>query len=196
MRLNQFSYLVAISECGSIIDASRKLFVSQPSVSAAVRELEEELGFEILIRSRRGVEFTPMGEKVLESARTIIKEQERIQSLSQKKAICGNISVGGSSFFFDSVILNTIIKLRERYPDLIITARENDTANLFPMVQNGRLSIGVVLCCHVDKKAYEERIKRYGLNSVEILEDEMVFLTRNNHPLALKGEAPLKEILQ
>ena len=126
-----------------------------------------------------------------------MREQERIRSLSSKSdLVCGNIAIGGSSFFFDSVILNTIISLQSRYPELIITAKENDTINLFPMVRDKKINIGVVLYSHVDKEAYEEKIRYYRLNSTEVLEDDMIFLVGKNHPLASRGEVPLKEILK
>ena len=59
MTFQQLEYIVEISKCGSINKASQKLFLSQSGISTAVRELEGELGIQLLARSNRGVEFTP-----------------------------------------------------------------------------------------------------------------------------------------
>lgn len=68
MKLNQFRYLVAISEHGSIAKAARALYTSQPAISQSMKELEEELGFPVLVRDRIGTTFTLQGEQVLEIA--------------------------------------------------------------------------------------------------------------------------------
>ena len=56
MRLNQFKYLIALEESGSFSKAAQVLFISQPSLSAAMKELEDELGFEIIRRSKKSVQ--------------------------------------------------------------------------------------------------------------------------------------------
>ena len=70
MTFQQLIYVVEISKCGSINKAAHKLFLSQSSISAAVRELEEELGIQFFIRSNRGVEFTPEGKEFLSNYRS------------------------------------------------------------------------------------------------------------------------------
>ena len=82
MKLNQLRYLVAVSEHGSIAKAARALFISQPSVSQAVKELEDELGFPVLIRERRGTTFTPRGLQVLDIAQTVMRELNKLDNLA------------------------------------------------------------------------------------------------------------------
>ena len=65
MRLNQFQYLLSLAEHGSFSKAAQELFVAQPSISQAIKEMEEELGILILRRSNKGISFTPQGKVVL-----------------------------------------------------------------------------------------------------------------------------------
>ena len=68
MRLNQFEYLLALQRHGNFSRAAEELYVTQPSISVAIRELEEELGYALLLRSKKGVSFTAEGLIVLEKA--------------------------------------------------------------------------------------------------------------------------------
>ena len=62
MKLQQLIYAVKVAECGNITEASRRLFVSQPSITASIRELEAEMGVTIFERSNKGVVVTEEGE--------------------------------------------------------------------------------------------------------------------------------------
>ena len=72
MRLTQLQYLLEIKKQGSISKAAQHLYIAQPSMSAAIKELEEELGYELMKRSKKGVTFTSLGEQVIEKAVVII----------------------------------------------------------------------------------------------------------------------------
>ena len=65
MTLQQLAYLVAVAECGSITDAAERLFISQPSLSAAIHNLEKEMGVTAFVRSNKGVAVTREGEELL-----------------------------------------------------------------------------------------------------------------------------------
>lgn len=69
MTIQQIRYAVTVAECNSMSKAAEKLFMSQPSLSSAVRELEDELNIEIFIRSSRGVTVTSAGNEFLAYAR-------------------------------------------------------------------------------------------------------------------------------
>ena len=96
MRLNQFRFLDALKKYGTISRAAEQMYISQPSLSAAIKELEEELGFEVVTRTRKGVVFTALGEQVLEHSKRILQEVEEIQNLSGKadRMYQGSLSIG------------------------------------------------------------------------------------------------------
>lgn len=71
MTLQQLRYIIKIVECGSITEAAKQLFITQPSLSAAVKELENELGIEIFYRSNKGITLSSDGSEFLSYARQI-----------------------------------------------------------------------------------------------------------------------------
>ena len=78
MTLQQLRYVIAVADHGSMNEAAKALFISQPSLSGAVKELEKELGFELFLRTSRGIVVTPDGEEFLGYARQVT-EQYRLQ---------------------------------------------------------------------------------------------------------------------
>lgn len=87
MNLSQLRYLVAIVDSGlSITHAAQRVFATQPGISKQLRQLEEELGFNIFQRNGRSlVAITPAGAQVIARARTIVAEAARIRSLSAER---------------------------------------------------------------------------------------------------------------
>ena len=81
MTFQQLTYVAEISKRGSINKAAHALGLSQSGISAAVRELEEELGIQFFHRSNRGVEFTPEGEEFLSYALSLLEQKRRIEAL-------------------------------------------------------------------------------------------------------------------
>ena len=85
MTLVQLKYITVIADMGSINEAAKALFLAQPSLSAAVRDLEKELGMEIFRRGSRGVSLTPEGEEFLGYARQVIDQYDLIESRFVKR---------------------------------------------------------------------------------------------------------------
>lgn len=74
MTLQQLQQIITIADSGSMNEAAKKMFISQPSLSAAVKELEKEIGISIFVRSNRGIVITPEGEEFLGYARQIFEQ--------------------------------------------------------------------------------------------------------------------------
>ena len=74
MTLQQLKYALAIADCGSMNEAAKQLFISQPSLSETMKELEAEIGIEIFLRSNRGISLTPEGEEFLGYARQVTEQ--------------------------------------------------------------------------------------------------------------------------
>ena len=72
MTLTQLQYAITIAGAGSMNEAARALFVSQPSLSSAMKELEEEIGVRLFLRTNRGIDLTPEGEELIGYARQVV----------------------------------------------------------------------------------------------------------------------------
>lgn len=198
MKLNQFRYLTAIAEYGSIAKAARAFFISQPSVSQAMKELEDELGFPILVRDRQGTTFTLMGQQVLEIAQTIIRELNKLDKLAGGigEELWGNLAIGGTSYFSDSLLLNAVVTLRQRHPNLTIRLEENDSRAILGQLRDGTINLGVIIHCNLDEIVFKSKMQEYGLTATPLFEDEMVFVASKDHPLAQLGKATMNAILK
>lgn len=87
MTFLQLNYVSEIYNCGSINKAAQNLFVSQSSLSSSIRELEEELGIKIFIRSNRGIVLTEDGQEFLTQIRPIIEQQKKGGALLQRQRL-------------------------------------------------------------------------------------------------------------
>ena len=79
MKLQQLRYVVKVAECGSITEASRRLFVSQPSITASIRDLENEMGVHIFERTNKGVIVSEEGETFLGYARQVLDQADLLE---------------------------------------------------------------------------------------------------------------------
>lgn len=84
MNIKQLRYVVAIANSGTFREASEQLFVSQPSMSIAVKDLEQELGFQIFERTNTGATLTIEGERFYEQAQTVLRNFESFESKYSK----------------------------------------------------------------------------------------------------------------
>ena len=78
MTLKQLRYVTVVADTGSITEAARQLYIAQPSLTSAIRELENEYGLVIFKRSKRGIEVTPEGEEFLGYARQVLEQTDLI----------------------------------------------------------------------------------------------------------------------
>src|SRR5258708_38230369 len=87
MELRHHRYFVAVAEAGSLpVAAERELHTSQPSLSRQIRDLEDEVGAELLTRRARGIELTPAGRAFLEHARTVLSQVEAATQAARRVA--------------------------------------------------------------------------------------------------------------
>ena len=100
MTLQQLKYALTIADCNSINEASKQLFISQPSLSETIRELETELGFDIFLRSNRGIVITPEGEEFLGYARQVTEQFGLLKSKYIDKKTKEKFSVSTQHYTF------------------------------------------------------------------------------------------------
>lgn len=157
MNLEQLQYICAIYETGSINQAAKRLFVSQPSISSAVRKLEQELDFDILVRTSGGVQFTERGLALLRYAKRIAEDCSAISSMSDQAqrrfrvlaprysplenaftSLCAELMDGDDFEKYDMALLSTdweeaLTTLSENRAELfvgIMPGKENELARL------------------------------------------------------------------
>ena len=122
MKIHALKNLIVLAQSSSINEASHKLFVSQPSLSKSIHQMEEELGFPLFRRGNFGIELTSQGRIVLEGAKKIVDIYDSWMAISQQAPL-HQLKVYTSVSFSDFLLPDTILKVKEKYPELHIVYR-------------------------------------------------------------------------
>lgn len=194
MTLQQLRYIIIVAEKGSINEAAKYLYVSQPSLSNSIKELEEELGFPIFIRTNRGVTLSHKGMEFLGYARQVITqadllEEKYIKKTKQIKSFCAS----SQHYPFVSHAFVELVKEYEE-DDYNFTLSETTTYEVIENVKTLYSEIGIL---YLSK--YNEAVIRKILSENNLIFEELVrakphvFLYKE-HPLAKEELIDLEDL--
>lgn len=144
MQLFQMEYFMTIADCRSMNKAAERLFVTQSSLSKAMKSLEAELGFPLLNRSRRGVTMTELGKEFYDHARMILEQTEMINSLSRKDR-SRIFSVAAYPFFAVLRLYGEFLYENRSHRNLSFRLVECRLKEIVERVKEGSADIGVVV---------------------------------------------------
>jgi len=141
--LRQLQYLVAIAETGTMSEAAKRTFVSQPSLSIQLKDMEDQLGASLVERGRKGAILTPLGLEVVARARIILRQIEDLQSISREASgtLAGRVRLGVLPTVGPYLLPQATRKLHRDYPDLRLTVREERTIDLEAHLSDGRFDM-------------------------------------------------------
>ena len=186
MTLQQLRYVDQVASVGSISEAARKLFVSQPTLTEAVRTLEEELRIAIFNRSAKGVSVTREGEEFLASARQILDDAARIQEKYTGKAVRRpQFAVSCQHYAFAVEAFMEVVREcgAESYD---FTLRETVTSEIIDDVARHRSEIGVLYLSRRNERALMKILKKEDLSFEELYTAKPHVFIGKRHPLAKK----------
>lgn len=145
MELRHLRYFVAVAEELSFTRAAKKLRINQPPLSAQIRQLENELGTQLVRRLTRGIELTDAGKLLLEQARIILKQVDdaAIGVRRRGRGETGRIIVGSSGAIFHPLVVRALYECKTRYPNLTIAAEVEvtNTSLLLAWLRTGRVDL-------------------------------------------------------
>ena len=143
MTLTQLRYIIAIADTGSMNEAAKQLFISQPSLSETMKELETEIGLDIFLRSNRGIVITPEGEEFLGYARQVTEQFGLLQSKYIDKKVKEKFSVSTQHYTFAvKAFVETVKQIgMEQYE---FAVHETTTISVIENVKNFKSEIGVL----------------------------------------------------
>lgn len=194
MTLQQLKYIIKIAECGSITEAANRLFISQPSLSAAVKEVEKEFDIEVFSRKPTGVTLTPDGSEFLSYARQVIEQAElmanRYTGKKLSKRLC-SISTQHYSFAVDAFI-NMLLELD--VDEYEFTLRETRTHEIIEDVKNMRSEIGVIYLSDFNEKVIKKLLKENQLNFSLLFKANAHVFISSKHPLSNKDAVTLEDL--
>lgn len=127
MTLQQLRYAIEVADCRSVTQAAQNLFITQPSLSSAVRELEKETGITIFSRGSRGVLVTPEGEELLGYARQVVQQAALMEErYITRQASRSRFAVSTQHYAFTAGAFVQLVKLHKE-GDYEFTLREGRT---------------------------------------------------------------------
>lgn len=184
MTLTQLNYFITIAEVKSINKAAEQLYVSQPSLTSAVRELEKELGITLFYRSGRGVTLTNDGSEFLLYARQLIGQYEAIlEKYGKNGSLRKKFGVSTQHYSF---AVKAFVDMAKEFDmsKYAFAIRETRTAEVIRDVSTMRSEIGILYLSDFNRKSLEKMMKSAGLEFHYLIECQAYVYLWKNHPLA------------
>jgi len=195
MNIQQLRYVVAIANSGTFREAASKLFVSQPSLSVAIKDLEQELNFQIFTRTTTGAVLTSQGmtfyERALEVVRSFDSFENRYLNASEK----GNqFSIASQHYDF---LPPLITEFSIRYPEnKNFRIFESTTVQILDEVAQGHSELGIIYLNRQNTKGIMQRVDKLGLEVVDLIPFQTHIYLRKGHPLAKKKKLVMEDLAQ
>lgn len=144
--LELYKVFYTVAKCGSLTAAAKELYVSQPAVSQSIRQLEEQLGGRLFIRTAKGIELTPEGSAMIERvsrAMGLIDEAEHTFQ-QMKQLMVGRVRMGAADTLCRFLLLDNIQQFHQRYPDVIIQVTNRTTRDTLQLLRMGKIDVGFI----------------------------------------------------
>ena len=186
MTLQQLKYADAVAVCGSLSEAARQVFVTQPTLTESIRALEEELRVAIFTRSSRGVTVTREGEEFLASARQILDDAARITEKYTGKAVRRpQFAVSCQHYAFAVDAFMEVVKMSDT-DSYDFTLRETVTSEIIDDVARHRSEIGLLYLSKRNETAITKILRKEELAFAELFAAKPHVFLGKSHPLAKK----------
>jgi DNA-binding transcriptional LysR family regulator len=183
MNIKQLRYVVAIANTGTFREASEQLFVSQPSMSIAVKDLEGELGFQLFERTNTGANLTIEGERFYEQAQSVLRDFDAFESkYSKPKELDKIFSVASQHYDFLGPVG---VDFAKKNPDIKnFRVFESTTYSILQEVAQGHSELGVVYLNKQNRSGILRMLDKLELDYEELFLSQTHIYIRKNHPLA------------
>lgn len=196
MTLTQLRYAITVASAKSLNEAARSLFISQPSLSTAVKELEEEIGIELFRRTNRGISVTPEGEEFIGYARQVVEQYQLLEAkYVERTETKKKFSVSMQHYTF---AVNAFVEMVKRFgmDEYEFAVHETKTYEVIEDVKNFKSEIGVLYINDFNRKVLTKLFREFNLEFHEILQCSIYVYLWKGHPLAGRQEIELEELAE
>jgi LysR family hydrogen peroxide-inducible transcriptional activator len=186
MNLKDLKYLVALADTGHFGKAADRTFVSQPTLSAQLKKLEQYLGVKLVERQPKNVQLTEVGKQIVVRARRMLDESDEIIALARNNTdpFAGKLKVGLIPTIGAYLLPRVMQKLRKALPHLGLMLYEHQTEALLKRLRDGEIDLGIMAL----------PIAQDGLESRQLYEEAFTVALPNNHPLAAKSTIKVQDL--
>jgi LysR family hydrogen peroxide-inducible transcriptional activator len=186
MNLRDLKYLVALADTGHFGKAAQRSFISQPTLSAQLKKLEEYLGVKLVERQPKNVQLTDVGKQIVVRARRMLDEGEEIIALARSNTdpLAGKLKLALIPTIGPYLLPRVMQKLRKSLPNLGLMLYEHQTEPLLKRLRDGEIDIGIVAL----------PIAQDGLESRRLYTEAFTVALPNHHPLAGKTSFKVQDL--
>ena len=193
MNIQQLRYVVAIANSGTFREAAEKMYVSQPSLSISVRDLEKELGFKIFRRTSSGTFLTRRGMEFYEKAQELVKGFDVFQNQyanpeEEKK----EFSISSQHYDFLPPLITQFSVLYHDNKNFRIF--ESTTVQILDEVAQGHSELGIIYLNKQNTKGIMQRVDKLGLEVIDLIPFQTHIYLRKGHPLAKKESLVMEDL--
>ncbi|MBQ9123219.1 MAG: LysR family transcriptional regulator [Lachnospiraceae bacterium] len=194
MTLTQLKYVIAIADTGSLNEAAKHLYISQPSLSLALKELEAEIGFELFKRSNRGAVLTGEGAEFLGYARQVEQQYQLMESrYVEKRNVKKKFGVSMQHYTFS---VNAFVELVKQFgmDEYEFAARETKTYEVIEDVKNFRSELGILYVNDFNRKVMTKLFQDNDLEFHELFQCSVYVYMWEGHPLSKQEEITIEQL--
>ena len=194
MTLQQLKYAVAVAKAQNITQAAEKVFISQPSLTAAIRELEGELGITIFSRSNKGVTVTNEGDEFLSYARQVL---EQVALLEERYKGAGDVRpIFSVSCQHYSFAVNAFVDVIREFGSVAydFTLRETQTHEIIEDVAHLKSEIGVLYTSQKNQEVIKKLLRKNSLHFEPLFTAPLHVFISSSNPLAQKEAVTLEDL--
>ncbi|MDF2570285.1 MAG: gltC 8 [Sporomusa sp.] len=187
MEIRQLEYFIEVARQKSFSKAAETLHVSQPSISKAIKELENQLGSTLFYRNTKTVELTDAGDAILEQAQQIISSFHNInaQLSGVTQLQTGKIHIGLPPITGVSDFAQLLGRFKSEYPNIQINLYEYGSKKIEMGIQDGTLDLGIIYIPCEEEQLYE---------TIAFVQDPLKIVMHPQHPLANKSSITYQEL--
>lgn len=194
MNIQQLKYVIEVAGSSSMRAASSRLYVSQPALSASIRELEEELGILIFERTNKGISLTDEGRDFLTYAKKAVGQYEILEDrYLSGGADFERFSVSTQHYNFAIRAFSDVI-LRMQPKKYEFSIHETKTLEVLDDVRSLKSEVGIVSFSRSNEGVIKKLIREYGLSFSPLMRRETYVYVWKNHPFAGRGEISIEEM--
>lgn len=195
MTFQQLMYVSEVAQLGSINKAARLLYISQSTVSNAIKDLEKELQLQIFQRSTTGISLTPDGKEFLNYARSLLNQKEHVEKVFKKSDIrhFSRVTVASQHFAFTiRAMIDLVNSSNDKNYEICV--KEMSVTDILEDVYNEKCDFGVVMVSGIMRHFMEDLVDNRNLQFQEICRIRPRVCVRKGHPLAQRPYVTLDDL--
>lgn len=186
MNIRHLRIFVAVFQYGSMTLAAKHLFISQPSISLAIAEMEEYYGIKLFDRISQRLYITQAGEQLLQYAQHVIGLLDEMDNNVKNWDNIGELRIGASITIGNYLIPALILQFQKQYPDIKISVSVFNSEHIEQLILENKIDLGFVE--YVSDHAYIERLP--------IMEDHLSLICANDHPWTRQNDITIEDMLK